>query len=131
MSFMHRRKLIRTIDIQRIKEAIREAEKQTSGEIRVSISPFFWGKVRPAAEKAFVRLGMTKTRDRNAVLFFIIPSRRQFVVLGDEGIHAKTGQEFWDQIAAAVSEKFRRAEFTEGIIDGIAKAGEQLAAHFP
>jgi len=131
MSFMHRRKLIKSIDTERIEKAIREAEKQTSGEIRVSIALFFWGKIRPAAEKAFSRLGMTNTRDRNGILFFIVPSRRRFVVLGDEGIHAKVGQEFWERIAAAMSEQFRKGEFTEGLIKGIQEAGERLAAHFP
>ncbi len=57
---------------------------------------FFWGNVRRAAERAFDRLGMDRTKDRNGVLFFIVPSRKRFVVLGDEGIHAKVGQEFWD-----------------------------------
>jgi len=87
-------KLLRTIDNDRIKEAIRKAEKQTSGEIRVSVSPLFWGDVRKAAEHAFVRMRMTATREHNAVLFFVVPARHKFVVLGDSGIHAKVGQEF-------------------------------------
>jgi uncharacterized membrane protein len=131
MSFMHRRKLIKSIDKERIENAIREAEKQTSGEIRVSIALFFWGRIRPTAEKAFSRLGMTNTRDRNGILFFIVPSRRRFVVLGDEGIHSKVGQEFWERIAAAMSEHFRKGEFTEGLVKGILEAGERLATHFP
>lgn len=131
MSFMHRRKLIKSIDIERIENAIREAEKQTSGEIGVSISLFFLGRIRPAAEKAFSRLGMTRTRDRNGILFFIVPSRRRFVVLGDEGIHAKVGQEFWEGIAAVMSEHFRKGEYTEGLIKGIGEAGKRLAMHFP
>lgn len=131
MSFMHRRKLIKSIDTERIEKAIREAEKRTSGEIRVSIAGLFWGRIRPAAEKAFHRLGMTNTRDRNGILFFIVPSRRRFVVLGDEGIHAKVGQEFWERIAARMSEQFRKGEFTEGLIQGIHEAGESLESHFP
>lgn len=128
---MHRRKLLKLIDRQKVREAIKEAEKKTSGEIRVSISLYFYGKVRPAAEKAFRRLRMANTHQRNGILFFIVPSRRRFVVLGDEGIHAKVGQEFWDRIATAVSEKFRKGEFTEGIIHGIREVGESLAVHFP
>jgi uncharacterized membrane protein len=128
---MTRGKLLRTIDNDRIKEAIRGAEKQTSGEICVSVSPLFWGDVQKAAEKVFVRLGMTRTKQRNAVLFFLVPSRRKFVVLGDAGIHEKVGQEFWHRMVHVVSEKFREGDFTDGLVDGIAAVGEQLAMHFP
>jgi uncharacterized membrane protein len=130
MAFMHRRKLIKRIDSDKITAAIRTAEKRTSGEIRVSVSRFFWGRVRPVAEKTFVRLGLTNTKLRNGILFFIVPSRRRFVVLGDAGIHAKVGQEFWENLAAVMSEDFRKGRFQEGLVKGIAKAGEQLAVHF-
>jgi uncharacterized membrane protein len=131
MAFMHRRKLVKRIDSDKITAAIRTAEKRTSGEIRVSVSRFFWGRVRSVAEKTFVRLGMTNTKLRNGILFFIVPSRRRFVVLGDEGIHAKVGQDFWENLAAVMSEDFRKGRFQEGLVKGIAKAGEQLAVHFP
>jgi uncharacterized membrane protein len=120
-----------TIDKDRIKQAIAKAERRTSGEIRVSISPFFWGNVRKAAEKAFERLGMTATRDRNAVLFFIVPARHQFVVLGDSGIHDKVGQECWHRIVARLSEKFRQGDFMGGIVAAIEDIGEDLAKYFP
>ena len=128
---MTRGKLLRTIDSDRIREAIRQAEQRTSGEIRVSVSPLFWGNVRKAAENAFVRMGMTATKDRNAVLFFVVPARRQFVVFGDRAIHEKLGQDFWHAVAHAVSDKFHKGDFTAGLIEGIAAVGEQLAAHFP
>lgn len=131
MAFMHRWKLIKCLDSDKITAAIRTAEKRTSGEIRVSVSRFFWGRVRSVAEKTFVRLGMTNTKLRNGILFFIVPSRRRFVVLGDEGIHAKVGQDFWENLAAVMSEDFRKGRFQEGLVKGIAKAGEQLAVHFP
>jgi uncharacterized membrane protein len=131
MGFMHKRKMIRAIDAGAVRAAIRSAEKLTSGEIRVSISAFFWGRVRPVAEQAFARLGMTKTKDRNGILIFIVPSRRRFVILGDEGIHAKVGQSFWEDVAAALSGEFRKGRFQEGLLRGIALAGEKLAAHFP
>ena len=62
------------IDAGRIEEAIRRAERRTSGEIRVSVSRFFWGDVHRVADRAFARLGMSATRQRNGVLFFIVPS---------------------------------------------------------
>ncbi len=126
-----RPKLMRTIDVGRVKAAIAEAERETSGEVRVSVSRFFWGSVRHAAERAFARLGMAKTKDRNAILFFIVPARKKFVVLGDDGIHAKVGQDFWDSLARLMSGHFRKGEFTEGLVEAIGESGRQLAAHFP
>lgn len=128
---MTRKKLMRIIDRDKIKEAIEKAEHRTSGEIRVSVAPFFWGNIEKAADKAFARLGMTRTKEHNGVLFFVVPSRRKFVVLGDSGIHERVGQEFWHRIVAVVSEKFRRGDFTGGLISGIEEVGEQLATHFP
>lgn len=128
---MTRTQLQKAIDIAAVEAAIAEAEKRSSGEIRVSLSPFFWGSVHKAAERAFVRLGMTQTKLRNGVLFFVVPSRKSFMVLGDGGIHEKVGQGFWDEVAASLSEHFRRGEFTEGLVAGVTRAGEQLAVHFP
>lgn len=128
---MSRRRLLRAVDSKRISEAIEAAEKQTSGEICVSVAPLFWGDVRRAAEKAFQRLGMTGTKARNGVLFFVVPSRRRFVILGDRGIHEKVGQEFWEAVAAAVSGKFKDGDYTGGLVDGIEEVGRQLAVHFP
>ncbi len=119
------------IDEDTIRRAIAEAERRTSGEIRVSISRYFWGPVRPAAERAFRRLRMAETRNRNGILFFPVPSRRRFVILGDEGIHAQAGPSLWTETAAALSGRFRKGEFTEGLAAGIRTAGEILAAHFP
>lgn len=126
-----RSRLRRSIDEDRVLEAIEAAERRTSGEVRVSIAPFFWGSVERAADRAFVRLGMERTAERNGILFFLVPSRRRFVVLGDEGIHAKVGADFWSKVAAAVSERFRERDFTGGLVLGIETVGRELAAHFP
>jgi uncharacterized membrane protein len=131
MTVHSRRKLMRTVDVDRVKAAVAAAERAASGEVRVSVSRFFWGSVRKAAERAFVRLGMTRTKDRNGVLFFIVPARKKFVVLGDAGIHAKVGQEFWDSLAGLMSARFKKGEFTEGLVEAIEEAGRRLAAHFP
>ncbi len=128
---MHRRKLRKLIDGEAVQAAIHRAEAGTTGEIRVSVSTFFWGEVRKTAEMAFKRLGMDRTAHRNGVLFFVVPSRRSFVVLGDEGLHQKVGQEFWDGVASAVSERFKKGDFTGGLVHGIGEAGRQLALHFP
>jgi uncharacterized membrane protein len=131
MAIMHRRRLFELLDGELVRKAIAEAEKRTSGEIRVSVARFFWGRVHPVAERAFRRLGMANTRQRNGILFFIVPARKRFVVLGDEGIHAQVGQDFWDGIAAGLAEHFRKGEFTEGLEAGIRAAADSLAVHFP
>jgi uncharacterized membrane protein len=128
---MTHKKLLRVIDHEKIKDAIQRAEHRTSGQICVSVAPFFWGSVEKAADKAFARMGVDRTKDRNGVLFFVVPSRRKFVVLGDRGIHEHVGQEFWHQVVAVVSAKFREGDFTGGLVRGIEEVGERLAAHFP
>lgn len=97
----------------------------------MSVAHFFWGRVRPEAERAFRRLGMANTRLRNGILFFIVPARKRFVVLGDEGIHARVGQDFWDGIATSMTEHFRKSEFEEGLLAGVQTAAAGLAVHFP
>jgi uncharacterized membrane protein len=64
-------------------------------------------------------------------LFFVVPSRRELVVLGDEGIHQKVGQAYWDQLARAVSERIKAADLTEGLEHGIRETGRALAHHYP
>jgi uncharacterized membrane protein len=119
------------VDAQRVVQAIREAELATSGEIRVSLARYFWGDVEKAAAKAFRRLGMESTRERNGVLVFLVPGRKRFAVLGDVAIHAQVGQAFWEDVAACLSAHFRRGEFTEGLVEGIHLVGDRLASHFP
>jgi uncharacterized membrane protein len=128
---MTRKGLLRAIDRSRIQDAIERAERRTSGEIRVSVCPIFWGDVRRVAERAFTRLGMTETRERNGILFFVVPSRRRFAIVGDSGIHAKVGSEFWTTVADAVAARFRGGDFTGGLVNGIEMVGDLLAARFP
>jgi uncharacterized membrane protein len=128
---MKRRTLMQLVDSEYVKTSIQAAETRTSGEIRVSVSPFFWGNVDKVAHRAFTRLGMASTRERNGILFFVVPSRRKFAVIGDLGIHEQVGQEFWNRLAETLSTRFRAGKFTEGLVEAIAECGEQLAAHFP
>ena len=126
-----RHKLIQELDTERIERAIAAAERLTSGEIRVSVAPIFWGDIERAARRAFERLRMHETRERNGVLFFIVPSRRKFYVLGDTGIHARVGEDFWYAVAAVMAMHFQRGNYTEGLLRGIATLAERLAEHFP
>ena len=119
------------IDRPQIEAAIAAAERLTSGEIVVSIARLGLGNVERNARREFVRLGMIRTQERNGVLVFVVPSRRRFAVLGDEGIHAHVGQEFWDATVAAIRERFVAGDLTGGIIRGVETIGAQLARYFP
>ena len=123
--------LFTALDHDRITAAIQEAEKHTSGEIRVYVSHRKVSDPRHAGAHQFVKLGMDKTRHRNAVLIFIAPESQNFAILGDTAVHARCGETFWEDVAGAMSELFRQGKFTEGIVHGIDTAGKSLAQHFP
>ena len=111
--------------------AIRDAEHRTSGEIRVFISHKPIEDPVASAQSAFQHLGMEKTREHNAVLIFVAPRTHKFAVIGDDGVHAKCGDGFWQELAKAMTDHFRKSEFTPGIVLGVKRAGELLAQHFP
>ena len=128
---MHQKDFLATLDQQRIVAAIGTAEKMTSGEIRVHIQPKARGEIREVAERTFERLGMTKTALRNGVLLFIACEEQRFVILGDSGINDKVPAGFWDEIAAKLTIRFKQGEFTDGIVEAIHSAGEELRHYFP
>jgi uncharacterized membrane protein len=114
-----------------IVQAVRNAERKTSGEIRVFISRKSAVDPVEAAQEAFQKLGMEKTADRNAVLIYVAPRSHKFAVIGDAGVHARCGDSFWTGMTAEMSTHFKRGEFTRGILLGVKKAGDLLAEHFP
>ncbi|HUP61588.1 MAG TPA: TPM domain-containing protein [Thermoanaerobaculia bacterium] len=128
---MKHKEFVAAIDQQRIVDAISAAEQMTSGEIRVHIQPKSHGDIRKIAERTFERLGMTKTDLRNGVLLFIASEEQRFVILGDRGIDEKAPAGFWDEIAATLTARFQRGEFTDGIVEAIHSAGEELKHDFP
>jgi Predicted membrane protein len=129
---VNQKEFLAALDQPRIVAAIAAAERETSGEIRVHIQPKATsGDARYVAERTFERLGMTKTALRNGVLLFIASEERSFVILGDKGIDEKVPAGFWDEIAAKLTIRFRNSEFTDGIIEALAAAGEHLKAYFP
>ena len=128
---MKTKDLFTKLDHDRITAAIQKVEKHTSGEIRVYVSHRKVSDPRHAAAHQFVKLGMGKTKHRNAVLIFIAPESQNFAILGDTAVHAQCGETFWESVAGAMRELFRQGKFTEGIVHGIDTAGRLLAQHFP
>jgi uncharacterized membrane protein len=124
-SFLH------AIDHEQVVAAIREAESRSTGEVRVHVSRQAVDEPEKAAAAQFEALGMTATRERNGVLIFIAPTSQKFAIIGDAGIHEKCGPGFWAEVAQAMSAEFRAGHFTDGIVKGVARAGDVLARHFP
>ena len=119
------------IDNERVRAAIARAEQTTDAPISVSIAPHFWGDINRTAHRVLRRQGLTRLPARNAVHFFVVPSRRKFAVVGDAGAHERLGQDVWDSVAATVQEHFRRGDPTAGLVAGIEEVGRHLARHFP
>jgi uncharacterized membrane protein len=128
---MKHRKFISKLAHERLHAAIHEAEQKTSGEIRVMVSHKRAPDPVATAQQAFLRLGMEQTKHRNAVLIFVAPRSHTFAVIGDETVHARCGEDFWRELADAMTGYFKRGEYTDGILHGISRAGELLAAYFP
>jgi uncharacterized membrane protein len=111
--------------------AVKEAEMETSGEIRVHIESSLKGDILDRAAWLFKKLGMHETAERNGVLFYLAVNHRQFAILGDAGINAKVPTGFWDDIRELLQKNFKEGKFTEGLSEGILLAGKHLKMHFP
>lgn len=118
-------------DQVRIVAAIEKAEAMTSGEIRVHFATWVLGDPYRKAKKIFQHLGMSKTEARNGILFFIAINKHQFVILGDQGIHDKVHQEFWDSLKELLEQRFKEGKIAQGLLDVIALCGEKLKTYFP
>ncbi len=130
---MNAAEFLNLIDEAAVLAAVREAEQLSSGEVRVFVSR---RRLRghTAHERAcaeFHRLDMDNTDDRNAVFFYVLPRDRAFAVIGDEAVHRKCGQRFWDETAKILEGEFAEGRFTGGLVAGIRRAGDLLAEHFP
>jgi uncharacterized membrane protein len=124
-------KLLTSKQEAEIVEAIRIAEENTSGEIRVHIED---KSEKPSIERAkevFNTLEMFKTEARNGVLFYINVSGNQFAIIGDEGIDKVVPTDFWESTKDIVLNNFAEKKYKKGLVEGIKKAGEQLKHYFP
>jgi uncharacterized membrane protein len=114
-----------------VTDAIKQAELNTSGEIRVHIENYSKDDVLDRAAYWFAKLGMHKTKERNGVLFYLAVDARKFAILGDVGINTKVPEGFWEKIKDTMVEYFKQGKFAEGLTKGILMAGEQLKKYFP
>lgn len=116
---------------QEIIAAIRIAEKNTSGEIRVHIEATSDKEHYERALEVFHLLKMNNTKDENAVLIYVAVNDKKFVVYGDKGINNVVPEGFWNSTKDVIQNHFKKGAFKQGIVEGILKAGEELKAHFP
>src|SRR3546814_3291658 len=114
---------------ERVKTAIREAEKQTSGEIRVCAEAHCPEEILDRAAWYFDQLHMQKTASRNGVLIYMALEDRQFAIIGDAGINAVVGNEIWDETRDTMVSHFKKGALVDGLVAGIQKAGFRSEAH--
>ncbi len=117
---------------QRIVASIRQAEKATSGEIRVHVEAHCTtdDPVQRAID-VFAHLGMHQTKDQNGVLFYLAHADRKFAVVGDKGIDAKVPADFWESTKNLLRSHFAKGAYADGLSRGIEQAGQQLKQYFP
>ncbi len=116
---------------QEIVHAIVEAEKNTSGEIRVHIEEHSEKSPLDRAQEVFFELKMNETQDRNGVLFYVCVSDKKFAIIGDKGINEAVESDFWDCTKDTVIANFKERNFKKGLVEGILRAGERLKKYFP
>lgn len=115
-----------------IVEAIEIAEKGTTGEIRVHLSRHWLERdCYRRAEKLFARFNMSRTTNRNAVLLYVNLRKRKFAVIGDVGIHKAVGQQYWNELVAALKEDLSKMKSENAIALAVATIGATLAKFFP
>jgi uncharacterized membrane protein len=116
---------------QRIQQAVADAEKNTSGEIRVCMEKTCSDEALDRAVKYFAQLEMHKTKLRNGVLIYVATVDRKFAIIGDAGINKVVPDDFWDTTKEDMLNHFKYGNLVEGIVTGIKNAGDQLKKYFP
>ena len=114
-----------------IKQAILNAETDTSGEIRLHVENNCPGDVLDRSAYIFEKLGMKDTVERNGVLIYLSINHRKFAIIGDSGINSKVPENFWNNIKEEMLINFRNNNFAKGTVFAITKAGDQLKQYFP
>ncbi len=114
-----------------IVQAILEAEKKTSGEIRVHIEAHTRLDHFDRAKEVFHLLKMDNTKDENGVIIYVAVNDRKFAIYGDRGIDKVVPTNFWDTTRDTIETQFKKGNYKQGLIDGILRAGKELETHFP
>lgn len=116
---------------RRVVEAIKQAELNTSGEIKVHIENHCRGDVEQRSLMVFNKLKLYQTQLRNGVLIYLAVRDHKFAILGDEGINKVVGDSFWNDVKDLMQSHFRKGRFADGLVEGIMRCGEKLKTYFP
>ena len=116
---------------RRVVEAIKQAELNTSGEIKVHIENYCKDDVEQRSLVVFSHLKISKTKLHNGVLIYLAVKDRKFAILGDEGINKVVEDGFWNDVKDLMQDHFREGRFAEGLEQGIQRCGEKLKTYFP
>ena len=116
---------------RRIADAITAAERHTTGEICVHVTPRCRGNVMKRAARTFNRLHLYTTKRRNAVLIFVAYEDRKFAILGDTGINDVVPEGFWDGEVEELGRFLKAGRQVDGLCEVIARIGERLSQYFP
>ncbi|MBI4833120.1 MAG: TPM domain-containing protein [Candidatus Lindowbacteria bacterium] len=125
------KKFLSPAESQQLATAVEQAENRTSGEVKVVLVRHCWTDIRSKASRIFNKLNLDKTQQRNCVMILLVLTNREFLIYGDQGIHEKVGQDFWDDTRDRMLRKFEEDKFGEGLCEGVQRIGEKLAHFFP
>jgi uncharacterized membrane protein len=129
--FNHIMALFTEEEQEMVTAAIADAEKLTSGEIRVAIEDHCDGEAYDRAVSYFFELNMEKTAQHNGVLIYLAYEDHKFAIIGDKGINKVVPEDFWETTQVAMKAHFASGNYASGIIAGVRLAGEKLAMYFP
>jgi uncharacterized membrane protein len=124
-------KVIHPKEQQRILDAIHNAERLTSGELKVHVEGRCPSDPPKRAQELFGKLGLTRTKERNGVLLYVATRERRFHILGDQGIGEDSSSAFWDEARNRMTIAFRRGAYGDGIVGAIHAIAERMARRFP
>jgi uncharacterized membrane protein len=125
------RRFLSEVDLHAVAAAIGAVEKQTAAEVRVHLDAHCPGDAMAQAVAVFERLGMHRTAERHGVLIYVAIEDRKLAVLGDQGIHDRLGQTYWDRLVQDILAHFRDERPRDGLLHAVGEVGAALRQHFP
>ena len=125
------KKFLSDDELYRVITKIEAAESMTSAEIKLIIVKHCLTSIKRKALKLFKKFELDQSVQRNCVLILLVTTNRQFLIYGDEGIHEKVGQDFWEEIEESITMKFKENKMGDGLSAGIHLIGTRLAHYFP
>jgi uncharacterized membrane protein len=74
---------------------------------------------------------MHETVLRAGVLIYLALEDHQLAIVGDDGIHARVGDGYWERIRDRMIERLRGGAARDAVVQAVADVGAVLAREFP